>query len=75
MDNDQAKSHSLSCLKSVIYCQETSKYEIEILQLIKRYCWLSLPVFLFFLGGTPRLLRLGLCFFEAPPVCDSFCRF
>lgn len=36
---------------------------------------LFLPVFLFFLGGTPRLLRFGLCFFVALPVCDSFCRF
>ena len=36
---------------------------------------ISLPVFLFFFGGTPMLLRFGLCFFEAPPVCDSFCRF
>ena len=39
------------------------------------YLQLSIPVFLFFFGGTPRLLRFGLCFFEAPPVCDSFCRF
>ena len=40
-----------------------------------RHVQISLPVFLFFFGGTPRLLRFGLCFFEAPPVCDSFCRF
>lgn len=33
-----------------------------------------LPDFLFFLGGTTRLLRFGLCFFETPG-WESFCRF